>query len=220
MMVRNTVLRDVMKTEMKRYGIFSQVISGLGLPATLLATLAVSFFLVATSAVAAQNRGSESFRVASTTLEAGGRMPKAQVYYGFGCSGENISPEIHWQGAPPDTRSFAVVMHDPDAPTGSGWWHWVVFNIPANVTSLPEGAGDPKSGLIPEAIQSRTDFGSPGYGGACPPEGHGDHRYQFRVYALKVEQLQLDENAPAAMVAYQINANKLAEAQLEVKFGR
>ncbi|WP_299599648.1 YbhB/YbcL family Raf kinase inhibitor-like protein [uncultured Microbulbifer sp.] len=209
-----------MKKEIKRLGIFSWVIGSVRRPATLLATLAVSLFLAIAPTVAAQDGSAKSFRLASTTLKSGGRMTKAQVYYGFGCSGENISPELHWQGAPQGTRSFAVVMHDPDAPTGSGWWHWVVFNIPATVTALPEGAGDPKSGLIPEAIQSRTDFGSPGYGGACPPEGHGDHRYQFRVYALKVEQLQLDENAPAAMVAYQINANKLAEAQLEVKFGR
>ncbi|WP_227718166.1 YbhB/YbcL family Raf kinase inhibitor-like protein [Microbulbifer sp. Q7] len=205
---------------------------GSGRPATLLAILRLSRLSVMTlvmtalmtsmlwapSASAEQKEG--AFRLASSTLQAGGRMPKAQLYYGFGCSGENISPELHWQGAPQGTRSFAVVMHDPDAPTGSGWWHWVVFNIPADVTALPEGAGDPKSGLIPEAIQSRTDFGSPGYGGACPPEGHGDHRYQFRVYALKVEQLALDENTSAAMVAYQINANKLAEAQLEVTFGR
>ncbi|MFV8784400.1 YbhB/YbcL family Raf kinase inhibitor-like protein [Microbulbifer sp. SA54] len=163
---------------------------------------------------------SAEFTVSSSTLETGGRLKAAQVYYGFGCSGENISPQLSWQGAPEGTKSYAVVMHDPDAPTGSGWWHWVVFNIPASVTELPEGAGDPKSGLIPEAIQSRTDFGSPGYGGACPPQGHGDHRYQFKVFALKVEQLPLDENSPAAMVGYYINANKLAEAQLEVKYGR
>lgn len=156
----------------------------------------------------------------SPEYAAGDTLRAANLYYGFGCNGENISPHLKWSGAPEGTRSFALVMHDPDAPTGSGWWHWVVFNIPAAVTSLPEGAGDPKNGLIPEAIQSRTDFGSPGYGGACPPEGHGEHRYQFRIYALKVEQLPLDEKSPAAMVAYQINANKLAEAQLELKFGR
>ncbi|WP_226667382.1 YbhB/YbcL family Raf kinase inhibitor-like protein [Microbulbifer aggregans] len=160
------------------------------------------------------------FTLSSTTLKPGGQLTNAQLYYGFGCSGENVSPQLSWQGAPEDTKSYAVVMHDPDAPTGSGWWHWVVFNIPTSVTELPEGAGDPKAGLIPEAIQSRTDFGSPGYGGACPPQGHGDHRYQFKVFALKTEQLPLDENSPAAMVGYYINANKLAEAQLEVKYGR
>ncbi|WGL16647.1 YbhB/YbcL family Raf kinase inhibitor-like protein [Microbulbifer bruguierae] len=162
----------------------------------------------------------EAFELTSTTVADGDRMQPAQVYQGFGCSGDNISPQLQWKGAPAGTRSFAVTMYDPDAPTGSGWWHWVVFNIPANVHEIPEGAGEPKSGLIPEATQSRTDFGGAGYGGACPPVGHGDHRYQFRVYALKVEQLPLDENSPAAMVGYYINANKLAEAELEVKFGR
>ncbi|WP_081848231.1 YbhB/YbcL family Raf kinase inhibitor-like protein [Microbulbifer sp. HZ11] len=166
------------------------------------------------------NVGAESFVLTSPDYAEGDKMRAAHLYYGFGCNGENISPHLKWSGAPEGTRSFAVVMHDPDAPTGSGWWHWVVFNIPAQVSSLPEGSGDPKNGLIPEAIQSRTDFGSPGYGGACPPKGQGEHRYQFRVYALKVEQLLLDESSPAAMVAYQINANKLAEAQLELKFGR
>ena len=209
-------------------GLLARICGGYREAATLLATPAagISVLPLMRLSVAAllvyfaQVAHADSLQLASSTLEDGGRMPPAQLYYGFGCSGENISPELHWQGAPEGTRSYALVMHDPDAPTGSGWWHWVVFNIPASVTSLPEGAGDPKSGLIPEAIQSRTDFGSPGYGGACPPEGHGDHRYQFRVYALGVEQLQLDENTPAAMVAYQINANKLAQAQLEVKFGR
>lgn len=209
-----------MNRDMARNRMYSEVAGAVRRPATLLAALWVSIVLTMISTVAAPNARAETFQLASNTLEDGGRMARAQLFYGFGCSGENISPELHWQGAPQGTRSFAVVMHDPDAPTGSGWWHWVVFNIPADVTSLPEGAGDPKSGLIPEAIQSRTDFGSPGYGGACPPEGHGDHRYQFRVYALKVDQLKLDQATPAAMVAYQINANKLAEAQLEVKYGR
>lgn len=201
-------------------------------PATLLATpwlalfmalffaLFLALFMGVAPAAAEASGSAASFSLASNTLNDGGRVPQSQLYHGAGCGGENLSPELHWQGAPEGTRSFAVVMHDPDAPTGSGWWHWVVFNIPADVTSLPEGAGDPKSGLIPEATQSRTDFGIPGYGGACPPEGQGDHRYQFRVYALKVEQLQLDASTPAAMVASHINANKLAQAQLEVKFGR
>ncbi|SEA31188.1 YbhB/YbcL family Raf kinase inhibitor-like protein [Microbulbifer marinus] len=157
------------------------------------------------------------FTLTSKTLQAGERMPQAHVYHG--CGGENISPQLSWSGAPEGTKSFAVMVHDPDAPTGSGWWHWVVFNIPADVTSLPEGAGDPKNGLIPEAVQARNDYGAPGYGGACPPQGHGDHRYQFRVYALKVEELPLDENASAAKVGFNVNANKLAEAELEVTWG-
>lgn len=157
------------------------------------------------------------FTLTSETLTPGGRMPMAQVFNG--CGGENISPQLSWSGAPEGTKSFALMVYDPDAPTGSGWWHWVIFNIPADVTSLPEGAGDPKNGLIPEAVQGRNDYGSLGYGGACPPKGHGDHRYQFKVFALKVEQLPVDENASPAKVGFNVNANKLAEAELEVLWG-
>ena len=188
---------------------------GGGVTAKLLRTLlAVVVWLVSGVASA------DDFTLSSTTFSEGDRMRRAQLYAGLGCGGENISPQLSWQGAPEGTRSFAVLMHDPDAPRENGWWHWVVFNIPANVTELPEGAGDPKAGLIPEATQSRTDFGNPGYGGACPPPGHGDHRYQFTVYALNVEQLPLDENSSVATVVSQVNASKLAEAQLEVIYGR
>lgn len=205
-MVYGCVSRCRKKSAATLWAVVSRFAAALLLPSLLVASVAQA--------------NAEEFTLASKTFASGARMQPAQLYSGFGCSGDNISPELHWRGAPPGTRSFALTVHDPDAPTGSGWWHWIVFNIPADMNSLPEGAGDPKSGLIPEAIQSRTDFGSPGYGGACPPEGHGDHRYQFRIYALKVEQLPLDENSPAAMVGYYINANKLAEAKLEVLSGR
>ncbi|MCA0900505.1 YbhB/YbcL family Raf kinase inhibitor-like protein [Microbulbifer agarilyticus] len=163
---------------------------------------------------------SETFALTSTDYAEGDTLRPAQLYYGLGCNGENLSPHLAWSGAPTGTRSFAVVMEDVDAPAAIDAWHWVVFNIPAEVTELPAGSGDPKVGLVPEAIQSRSSFGDPGYAGACPPAGQGAHRYQFRVYALKVEQLALGVEAPAAEVAAQIEANKLAEAQLEVKIGR
>lgn len=156
--------------------------------------------------------------LSSESLEQGGRMPMAHVYHA--CGGENISPPLSWSGAPEGTKSYALMVHDPDAPTGSGWWHWVMFNIPAGVTSLEAGAGELKNGLVPEAIQVRNDFGAPGYGGACPPKGHGEHRYQFRLYALDVEQLPLDEGATPAQVGFQINAHKLAEAELETTWSR
>ena len=164
--------------------------------------------------------GAAEFQLTSTTFSEGDRMRREQLYTGLGCGGENISPQLSWQGAPEATRSFAVVMHDLDAPKEGGWWHWLVANIPANMSQLPEGAGDPKAGLIPEAVQSRTDFGNPGYGGACPPPGHGDHRYRFTVYALEAEQLPLDESSSIETVLFHINANKLAEAKLEVVYGR
>ena len=97
--------------------------------------------------------------------------------YGFGCAGDNLSPQLAWTGAPPETKSFAVTCFDPDAPTGSGFWHWVVANIPATVNALPLGAGDPTSGKMPAgALEVRTDFGKPGYGGPCPPPGAHVHR--------------------------------------------
>lgn len=158
------------------------------------------------------------FTLTSKTLAPGERIPSAHVY--SSCGGEDVSPQLSWSGAPEGTKSFALMVYDPDAPTGSGWWHWVLFNIPADVNELPEGAGNPKNGLIPEAFQVRNDYGSPGYGGACPPEGHGDHRYQFRLFALGVEELPLDDSATAAKVGFYVNANKLAEAELEVLYGR
>jgi len=116
-------------------------------------------------------------------------MASAQVFNSFGCSGQNVSPALSWSHAPAGTQSFALLVHDPDAPTGSGWWHWLVYDIPATVTSLPAGAGDPKTKLLPpSALQGRTDFGTYAYGGPCPPPGKL-HHYHFRLYALKVPKL-------------------------------
>jgi len=111
-------------------------------------------------------------------------------------------------------------VHDPDAPTGSGWWHWVVYNIPASVTSLPAGAGDPKKSLMPAgALQGRTDFGTPGYGGPCPPPGK-PHRYYLRLYALKVEKLEVPADATAALIGFNVNAAALGKAELMGLYGR
>lgn len=149
----------------------------------------------------------------STDIADGKKIAMKHVFNSFGCTGENVSPALSWANAPKDTKSFAITSYDPDAPTGSGWWHWLVFNIPADVTSVASGE-TPKN-----AIQSRTDFGGPGYGGPCPPPGK-PHRYIFTVYALKVEKLDLDANASGAMVGYYLNQNKLAKASITAKFGR
>lgn len=163
----------------------------------------------------------ETFQLTSPQLKEGQTIAEEQVFNGFGCQGGNISPALQWQGAPADTKSFAVTMYDPDAPTGSGWWHWVIFNIPANVTSLDKNAGDPQANLAPAgSIQSQTDFGKPGYGGPCPPQGHKPHRYQFTVYALKTDTLPLDEKAPAAMVGFYLNQNVIEKAVLNTQYGR
>ena len=112
------------------------------------------------------------FTLSSPTIKPGSMLTDAQVFKGFGCAGKNISPALTWSGAPSGTKSYAVTVYDPDAPTGSGWWHWVVYNIPASTTELPEGAGGADGkGLPAGAAQGRTDFGAPGFGGACPPAG-------------------------------------------------
>ncbi|MBI5911894.1 MAG: YbhB/YbcL family Raf kinase inhibitor-like protein [Betaproteobacteria bacterium] len=143
------------------------------------------------------------------------------VDYGFGCGGGNKSPHLKWEGAPAGTKSYAVLCFDPDAPTGSGFWHWVVVNIPANVTELPLDAGNPASGKLPAgALQVRTDFGKPGYGGPCPPEGDHPHRYLFSVYATGTEKLSVSADTAAAVVGFQLHFNTLAKASLMGLFKR
>jgi hypothetical protein len=162
-----------------------------------------------------------TFTLESTEVKPGGKIAEAQVFKGFGCEGGNVSPSLLWKNAPAGTKSFAVTVYDPDAPTGSGWWHWVIFNIPAEVTSLYLGVGNPASGQTPKgAVQSRTDFGKPGYGGPCPPKGDKPHRYIFTVYALKVDKIDADSEASGALVGFMLNANKLAKASFTATYGR
>ena len=157
----------------------------------------------------------------SPTIKPGATLTEAQVYQGFGCTGKNMSPALKWSGAPAGTKSFAVTVYDPDAPTGSGWWHWVVYNIPATATELPEGAGAADGKALPAgAVQGRTDFGAPGFGGACPPKGDRPHRYIFTVYALKADKLDVPPDATAALVGFMINANLLGKASFTAKYGR
>ncbi|TAK75888.1 MAG: YbhB/YbcL family Raf kinase inhibitor-like protein [Aquabacterium sp.] len=161
------------------------------------------------------------FSIDSPDLAPGARLAADQVYRGFGCEGGNRSPALRWQGAPAGTRSFALTVYDPDAPTGSGWWHWVVYNLPADATGLPAGAGSADGARLPAgAVQGRTDYGTPGYGGACPPSGDAPHRYRFTVHALKAERLDLPADASAAMVGYMIHLNSLGQATLEGRYGR
>jgi Raf kinase inhibitor-like YbhB/YbcL family protein len=161
------------------------------------------------------------FTLESAEIKPNSTIAEAQVYKGFGCTGGNVSPSLSWKNPPAGTKSFAITAYDPDAPTGSGWWHWVMFNIPSTVTSLPAGAGNPASGQAPkEAVQLNTDFGKPGYGGPCPPKGDKPHHYIFTVYALKVEKIDADAHASGALVGYMLNANKLGEANFTATYGR
>jgi Raf kinase inhibitor-like YbhB/YbcL family protein len=169
----------------------------------------------------AQGASADGFTLTSPQIKPGGRIADEQVFNNFGCQGGNLSPALTWKGAPAGTKSFAVTVYDLDAPTGSGWWHWVVFNIPANVTGLAKNAGNPEAGLTPAgSVQSRTDFGKAGFGGPCPPAGDKPHRYQIAVHALKTDKLPLDESAPAAMVGFYLHQNLIARAVLKAQYSR
>ena len=169
----------------------------------------------------AANVHAGEFRVTGPTLQVDKHLANRHVLNGFGCTGENISPELSWQGEPATTKSFAITVYDPDAPTGSGWWHWLVFNIPKEVHHLAEGSGTPGTTLLPtEAVEGRTDFGSTGYGGACPPAGNPDHRYQFTVWALDTDKLPLTSDSSGAMIGFYLNGHMLDKAELTVTYGR
>ncbi|HEX5002484.1 MAG TPA: YbhB/YbcL family Raf kinase inhibitor-like protein [Bacteroidia bacterium] len=155
------------------------------------------------------------------SADASGNVPAKMVYNGYGCDGDNISPQLSWTNAPEGTRSFAVTMFDPDAPVNNGWWHWICFNIPAGVHELPSGAGSVEKKLAPEGtIQSMTDFGKPGYGGPCPPEGSDYHHYVITVYALKTDKLNLDSTAAPDVVKSAIDAGTIAKATLILQYKR
>ncbi|MBO1324880.1 kinase inhibitor [Acetobacter sp. TBRC 12305] len=159
-----------------------------------------------------------AFTLTSPAFITGDVLPQAQVYNGMGQSGQNLSPALTWKGAPEGTKSFVVTVYDPDAPTGSGWWHWVVVNIPPNVTTLPEGAGSGRGGMPEGALQIRTDFGVPGYGGAAPPPGRV-HRYVFTVYALDVPKLEASADSSPALVGFMVHHHQLAAASLTALYG-
>ena len=147
----------------------------------------------------------------SPDIKPGARIADEQVANGFGCSGGNVSPALSWSGAPKETKSFALSVYDPDAPTGGGFWHWVMFDIPANVTSLPKNAGDPKATLAPAgAIQGNNDAGSQGYFGPCPPEGDKPHHYRFQIFAVDVDKLDADASASPAVVGFNLRVHTLA----------
>lgn len=165
------------------------------------------------------NFAQNTFTLMSNDL--GGQATISEEFNGFGCVGENRSPHLIWKNAPSGTKSFAITMYDPDAPTGSGWWHWLVFDIDASVKELVSGAGNVKLNLMPlEAIQSITDYGAKGYGGPCPPEGHGLHQYIITIHALKTEKLGLDENTSPAVVGYYLWKNTLAKASIVTYYKR
>jgi Raf kinase inhibitor-like YbhB/YbcL family protein len=173
------------------------------------------FFTLSASAFAG------SLTLSSTDISEGEFMTKKHEYIGFGCSGDDLSPHLKWANAPEGTKSFAITAYDPDAPTGSGWWHWQVVNIAKNVTEIPTGAGSIKQNLsLKGSMQIANDYGSKGFGGACPPSGHGVHHYRYTIHALSVEKLDLPENASGALTGYMINANTIESSTIESLYKR
>lgn len=179
------------------------------------AVLAPLLLVVGTLLVAgvAAPGAAAAFALSSPDFKDGDYLENRHVYKGFGCSGENVSPALAWRDPPAGTKSFAVTVYDPDAPTGSGWWHWLVANLPAETRALPAGAGSGQ-GLPAGALQTRSDFGAPGYGGPCPPKGDHPHRYLFIVHALDVEKLDVPADAPGALVGFLLHAHDLGTAEL------
>lgn len=156
-------------------------------------------------------------KLTSQDFNDGDKLPERQVLNAMGYQGDNLSPHLAWDDVPPGTKSFVVTSYDPDAPTGSGWWHWVVANLPADTRELKQGAGSGKADLPAGSIQTRTDFGSAGYGGAAPPKGES-HRYIFTVHALDVDRLDVDEHASGALVGFNVHFHVLASASITAMY--
>ena len=182
----------------------------------------ITITAIALSLGFATSAGAAGFELGSADIKPNATITNKHVFKGFGCDGENVSPALAWKSAPKDTKSFALLVHDPDAPTGgAGWWHWLVINLPASAKGLPKNAGKADgSGLPAGASQIRTDFGGPGWGGPCPPVGDEAHRYVFTVYALKTDKLEVPKDATASLAGFLVNANAIGKASLVGKYGR
>ncbi len=167
-----------------------------------------------------------AFELTSPDIKPGQPLADKFTFTGLGCSGQNVSPALSWKNPPAGTQSFALMVHDPDAKTGgAGIWHWVVINIPATATSIPQGAGTADGANLPAGSrQINNDYlaflNSPGYGGPCPPKGAPPHHYVFTLYALKVDKLNLPPNAPGSMAGFVVNLNSLGTAKMTAVYGR
>ncbi len=183
--------------------------------------IALNVIAIVMSVLVATTTGAGSeFRFKTSAFKASGTIPHQYSYNGNGCDGRNLSPEFHWSGAPSGTQAFALTMFDPDAGNGVGWWHWVVFNIPAETTQLATGAGSAHGALMPKgAVQGRNDFQTVGYGGPCPPPGT-PHHYRFTLYALDQHLDGLSPLTSGPTLLNAIRGHILAASQVTGLFGR
>ncbi len=162
----------------------------------------------------------EDFTLKSTDISQGAYLGKDHEYQGFGCDGGNKSPQLSWSGVPEGTKAYAIMVYDLDAPTGSGWWHWQVVNIPLDVNALETGAASTDERLTADGVITvKNDYGSAGFGGVCPPIGHGAHRYQFTIHALS-KVLELPEDPSGALTGYMVHANSLGSSTIEALYKR
>ena len=162
-----------------------------------------------------------AFTLTSPDIASGGTVPQHFEFDGFGCSGRNESPALHWSGAPEGTKSFALTVYDPDAPSGSGWWHWFVVDLPLGLNGLAADAGAEGGAQLPAGARHiRNDYGAYAWGGMCPPAGDKPHRYVFTLHALSVPRLDIPDDASAALAGFMVNAHSLAKASFTVTYGR
>lgn len=180
------------------------------------------YWIATMLALASLTVAARAFELGSPDMIPGQQLSNKFVFNGFDCHGENISPALTWTEPPDGTKSFALMVHDPDANTGgAGIWHWVVVNIPATARGIDQGAGTTDGAQLPSGSkQISTDYGKPGWGGPCPPKGHKPHSYNFTLYALKVDRLDLPPTATASHAGFMINRNALGQARLSISFGR
>jgi Raf kinase inhibitor-like YbhB/YbcL family protein len=194
-------------------------------PRTIGAT-AATFLLTAALGFATFGMEAHAFELTSPDVAPGQSMPEKYTFNGLGCSGQNISPALSWTDPPEGTKSFALMVHDPDAQTGgAGIWHWVVINIPSAARSIEEGAGTADGAKLPSGSRQITNdyagfINSPGWGGPCPPKGAKPHSYNFTLYALKLEKLNLPANATSSHAGFVVNLNALDKAKLTMTYGR
>ncbi|MGF1562556.1 MAG: YbhB/YbcL family Raf kinase inhibitor-like protein [Geminicoccaceae bacterium] len=178
--------------------------------------------LIGFGVVLAAGAGAQAFELTSPDIAEGAVIADTHVFDGFGCTGGNVSPALAWSDAPEGTQSYALMVHDPDAPTGgAGFWHWIVLDIPADAEGLEQGAGAAEGGAMPEGTTTIVnDYGIVGWGGPCPPEGDDPHRYNFTLYAMPAANLEVPEGASKAVTGFLINANALGTATLQGTYGR